>query len=66
MAAVQSFIVGGSGVWRDAPPGIFLVVLRCILVYSEAYTEKHTELLEKRLIIIIIIATGTLETVSIG
>ena len=53
MAALQSFTVGGSGgmILQE----IFLGVLRCILVHSEAYSEKHTELLDKRLIGIIII-----------
>ena len=61
------------GVWSlegCSPRKFFLSVLRCNLVHSEAYTEKHTELLEKRLIIIIIIAYllsyGTLETIFIG
>ena len=52
MAALQSFTLGG--VWWDAHPGNF-GVLRCILVHSEA-TEKHTELLERRIIIVILIA----------
>ena len=49
MAVLQSFTLGESG--RMLPHEI-LGVLRCIL----RHTEKHTEFLEKRLIIIIITA----------
>ena len=55
MAAVQSFTLGGLG--GMLPPKILVTLcsegrLWCIL----RRTEKHTELLEKMLIIIIIIA----------
>ena len=61
-------VVHSRGVWGHAPPGN--------LGHSEAFwgilrhTEKHTELLEKRLIIkktiVACWATGTLETICIG
>ena len=49
MAYLQPFTLGGSA---GKLPQEILGVLRCIL----RHTEKHKELLEKRLIIIIIIA----------
>ena len=52
MAALQSFILGGSGGMLPKEILIISGVLRHIL----RHTEKHTELLEKRLIIKTIIA----------
>ena len=52
MGALQLFTVGGSGGMFPQEILIILGVLRCIL----RHTKKHTELLEKRLIIKIIIA----------
>ena len=53
MAALQLFTLGGGGVWGHAPQEILVSLgsMRCIL----RHTEKHTELLEKSLIIIIIV-----------
>ena len=50
MVALQPFILGGSGGMLPQESFVILGVLKCIL----RHTEKHTELLEKRLIIIII------------
>ena len=50
MAALQLFNVGGLGVWFPQEILGILDVLRCVL----RHTEKHTELLEKKFIIIII------------
>ena len=50
MAALQLFNVGGLGVWFCQEILGILDVLRCVL----RHTEKHTELLEKKFIIIII------------
>jgi len=52
MAALQLFTVGGSGGMLPQDILVILGVLRCILRDA----EKHTELLEKSLIIIIITA----------
>ena len=52
MAALQLFTLGGSGGMLLQEILVILGVLRCIL----RHTEKHTELIEKSLIIIIITA----------
>ena len=52
MAALQSLTVGGSGGLLLQEILVILGVRRYIL----RHTEKHTELLEKRIIIIIIFA----------
>ena len=53
--ALQSFTVRGAREMLLQEILVILGALRCILVHYEA--EKYTELLEKRLIIIIIIAS---------
>ena len=57
MAALHSFTLGGSGDMLPQEILVILDVLRCILVHSEACREAHIELLEKRLIIKIILAS---------
>ena len=52
MAAQQPFTLGAIGGMLPQEILVILGVLRCIL----RHTEKHTELLEKSLIIIIITA----------
>ena len=51
MALLQLLTLGGYGGMLPQENFDDFSVLRRILVHSEAYTEKHTELLEKRLII---------------
>ena len=41
MAAMQSFILGGSGEMLPQEVLVILGILRCVLVHSEAYREAH-------------------------
>ena len=68
MAVLQLFTLGGSGGLFSQKIMVILGVLRCILMYSEAYRETHIASWEEahHLIIIACWATGTLEAISIG